>query len=84
MIAEQKTKLRRSKIEMNDGIVEYVCSVADQNGVKWDLTELIRALYRIAVNDRIKFYIYNDCNTKEYIVLIVLYGDIETKYKLQF
>lgn len=76
LIKEQKAKLKRSKIEFDNGRVEYVCNVSDDNGVKWDLTELIRALYRIAVNDRIKYYIYNDCNTKEYIDQIVLYGRI--------
>ncbi len=74
LIKEHGNKLKRSKIEFDNGRIEHVCNVSDGNGVKWDLTELIRALYRIAVNDRIKYYIYNDCNTKEYIEQIVLYG----------
>lgn len=80
LIAEQKAKLRRSKIELSNGRVEYVCSVSDENGVKWDVTELIRALYRVAVNDRIKYYIFKDCNIKECIDVLVVHGKNESRF----
>ena len=68
----------RFEIELERGRNEFICSF-EQSGVKWDLAELIRALYRIAVNDRIKFYIYNDLNVKKYIHLIISHGNLVEK-----
>lgn len=73
-IAEKSKDLKRVKIDLNNGRIEYVCQVSDEYGNHWDLTEIIRALYRIAVNDKIKYFIYNESKTKIYIEKLVLHG----------
>ena len=74
-ITEKSKDLKRVKIDLNNGRIEYVCQVRDEYGNHWDLTEIIRALYRIAVNDKIKDFIYNECQTKIYIDELVMHGN---------
>jgi hypothetical protein len=79
--ASSRMRLRRLKIELDNDQVEDVCTIVDEDGIQWDIIELLNGLYRIAVNDKIKYHIYGECNMEEHLIKIVNAGNlIEKEY----
>jgi hypothetical protein len=69
----------RVKVDIENDRVESVCAVSDDDEIKWDLVELMSGLYRIAVNDKIKYYIYVNCDFKKIIYKILTHGNVIEK-----
>ena len=63
-------------VKENSHDVSYV---EDNSRMKWDLNELISGIYRIAINDEIKYYVYCNCKINEVIEIIVEYGALVEK-----
>lgn len=84
LISDEKTQTPRLKIDLENGCVEDICTVNDDNGIQWDLTELISGLFRISVNDKIKYHIYANCKINEYLDRIIFHGNlIEKEYAIK-
>jgi hypothetical protein len=75
---ENSTSCKRLKVTVDNDRIEYVCTVKDECAI-WDLIELINGLYRIAVNDKIKYYIYINCNFKDIVYKILKHGNTTEK-----
>jgi hypothetical protein len=73
---ESSSECPRVKVDLEDDRVERVCAVSDEDEIKWDFVELMAGLYRIAVNDKIKYYIYVNCNFNKIVYKILTYGNV--------
>ncbi|RNA00999.1 hypothetical protein BpHYR1_043720 [Brachionus plicatilis] len=78
-------KILRTEIQLNDDNVYHSIISVSAHGILWSLTELVQALYALAINDSIKKDIYFRDKINEAIKKIIFNGnekEVEIGFKL--
>lgn len=80
-----KINIKRHLVQVSEECneLEEIITV-DVKGSIWHLVELLMALYKLSVVDKIKQYIYFDCHIKMYLKSILIKGNrTESEYGLK-
>lgn len=74
---------RQTVFESDPNQYEVIC-VRDKSMFRWSFIELINALYRISVNDTLKYLIYNDLKMDKCLRNVILSGnEVEAYYGIK-
>ena len=78
-------RVKRVVLQSTESDVEEneVCALSVRQTV-WNLIEILNALYHIALNDQVKYRIYEECQMNESLRRIIYYGnEVEVEFALR-
>lgn len=77
---ETQKYLNRTKVQVGENELEekLICSVIE-SGTEWNLIELTKALYHMALTDRMKYDIYSEYHIDKYLRTIIFNGNNDEK-----
>ena len=80
---ETKRKLKRAKLKVDDRVEDFEVCCLCNSGTEWNLIDLFKSIYHLAVFDKIKQQIYFDNNLNKCLRSILYNGnEIELEYAL--